>query len=232
MSDIFHANMDRYQNASRSEKTFVTRSVLDELLSNGARFLKRIDGKEDLWEKIGPADALNKVGHGIRDLLSAREEGKLRPKFIKLGMVKPGDDDDKDSDSARLNRKEQHPRQSSPSELHPSKGSLTGLQQQEPSIQNFSAPGLQGSSQVPGGSSALLQGGGGMASGLSLQLMLAARQQAEAEAAVFGSSSGQQTQPLQGLAGIQPQSNPTQQRAREMLMLREKERQRQNRLLG
>jgi len=76
MLQIISNNTKRYKASSKKEKGIITREILVEVQSNGARFLKRtVDGG---WEVARPEEALQKVCHGIRDYIASGEgEGNV-----------------------------------------------------------------------------------------------------------------------------------------------------------
>lgn len=77
MLDIISRNTARYKKGTKSEKGKVARDILSEVMSIGARFLKRVEGENGSgkWQVCNHHDALQKVCHGIRDTIS-NIEGK------------------------------------------------------------------------------------------------------------------------------------------------------------
>ena len=75
--NVIRWNVQRYIDApTKNDKTLVVISLVDEIRAQGGRFLK-----EDLygrWFDIGDAQARDKVGHSLRDQVSAlnRQKGK------------------------------------------------------------------------------------------------------------------------------------------------------------
>jgi hypothetical protein len=67
---LVHSNVAAYMNApSKHEKTLVVKAIVDVIRSNGGRFLKQ--GSDDDWYDIGDNQAKEKVGHSLRDQVSA-----------------------------------------------------------------------------------------------------------------------------------------------------------------
>lgn len=67
------ANAERYMNAQRRiDKILVVDSVVDDLLENGCRFVKR-DCTTKRWHQMGQAYVHEKTGHALRDLLKEQE---------------------------------------------------------------------------------------------------------------------------------------------------------------
>lgn len=65
---------ERYKAASKSGRSQLVRSVYKSILSNGARFLKRVDHKGSSgWRIVTHTEALSKVSHGIRDYMQNSE---------------------------------------------------------------------------------------------------------------------------------------------------------------
>ncbi len=71
MLQIISENTQRYKTSSKKEKGIITREILVAVQSNGARFLKRTDDGD--WEVARPQEALQKVCHGIRDYIASGE---------------------------------------------------------------------------------------------------------------------------------------------------------------
>lgn len=67
---LVHSNVAAYMNApSKHEKTLVVKGIVDMIRANGGRFLKQ--GSDDDWYDIGDNQAKEKVGHSLRDQVSA-----------------------------------------------------------------------------------------------------------------------------------------------------------------
>eukprot|EP00526_Cylindrotheca_closterium_P017699 CAMPEP_0113647952 /NCGR_PEP_ID=MMETSP0017_2-20120614/25412_1 /TAXON_ID=2856 /ORGANISM="Cylindrotheca closterium" /LENGTH=302 /DNA_ID=CAMNT_0000560097 /DNA_START=1071 /DNA_END=1979 /DNA_ORIENTATION=+ /assembly_acc=CAM_ASM_000147 len=66
-----HVIVDRYRQAylgsTRKEKAAITRSIVEQLKSTGARFLRRFnDDGDDKWMEVDDKTAYKKVGHALR----------------------------------------------------------------------------------------------------------------------------------------------------------------------
>lgn len=71
MLQIISDYTKRYKTSSKKEKGIITREILEAVQSNGARFLKRTS--DGAWEVARPQEALQKVCHGIRDYIASGE---------------------------------------------------------------------------------------------------------------------------------------------------------------
>jgi hypothetical protein len=93
MLGIIHQNKARYKAGTKLEKGQIAREIMAEVQSNGARFLRRKEEDNTLWELCDYSEALNKVCHGIRDSLCNHElkrkkRVKKLPAFI-TGEAEP-----------------------------------------------------------------------------------------------------------------------------------------------
>ena len=72
---LIHTNVSAYMEAtSKHDKTLVVKSIVDIVRSNGGRFLKQAnDGR---WHDIGDSQAREKVGHSLRDQVTALSKQK------------------------------------------------------------------------------------------------------------------------------------------------------------
>ena len=67
--NLIQANVDRYMQASsKSAKTAIVLSIVDQVRAWPAHFLKQQNGR---WMDIGDAQAREKVGHSLRDQVTA-----------------------------------------------------------------------------------------------------------------------------------------------------------------
>lgn len=62
---------------NRYDKSLVVHAIVDDIRKAGGRFLKQKDGK---WTEMGEQQAKEKVGHAVRDALTAYENRKSRKK--------------------------------------------------------------------------------------------------------------------------------------------------------
>jgi hypothetical protein len=68
--NVIRINVDRYIDApTKNDKTLVVISIVDEIRAQGGRFLK--DDLYGRWYDIGDAQARDKVGHSLRDQVTA-----------------------------------------------------------------------------------------------------------------------------------------------------------------
>jgi hypothetical protein len=72
---LIHANVSAYIQAStKNDKTLVVKSIVDVIRQNGGRFVKQdSDGR---WHDIGDSQAKEKVGHSLRDQVTALSKQK------------------------------------------------------------------------------------------------------------------------------------------------------------
>ena len=71
--NLIQTNVDRYVAApSKTDKTAVVLSIVDQIRGQGACFLKQHKSGE--WYDIGDAQAREKVGHSLRDQVTARQK--------------------------------------------------------------------------------------------------------------------------------------------------------------
>lgn len=71
--NLIQANVDRYIEApSKTDKTSVVLSIVDEVRKDGAYFVKQDDAGR--WYDIGDAQAREKVGHSLRDQVTAMKK--------------------------------------------------------------------------------------------------------------------------------------------------------------
>ena len=72
---LIHSNVQAYMDATtKHEKTLVVKSIVDIVRSNGGRFLKQ--GTDGCWHDIGDSQAREKVGHSLRDQVTALSKQK------------------------------------------------------------------------------------------------------------------------------------------------------------
>ena len=75
---LIHANVAAYMDAAtKHDKTLVVKSIVDIIRSNGGRFLKQ--GQDGGWYDIGDSQAREKVGHSLRDQVTALSKQKKDP---------------------------------------------------------------------------------------------------------------------------------------------------------
>lgn len=198
MLQIISENTKRYKASSKKEKGVITREILVAVQSNGARFLKRTDNGG--WEVARPEEALQKVCHGIRDYIASGEgEGNYKQK-----------DNDGSSQFA-----------TSPSThldaLSTSHASRASAEVVESGLNRYLGGGQErwGGNRMPAD----------QASGVPLHYVLAAHQQAEAEAAAVAAatSSFHKLTPEEALILLHGSSRLT---PSEALLLREHQLQR------
>ena len=83
--NVIRSNVQRYiDSPSKNDKTLVVISIVDEIRASGGRFLK--EDMHGRWYDIGDAQARDKVGHSLRDQVSAlsRQKNKKQAKKEKL----------------------------------------------------------------------------------------------------------------------------------------------------
>ena len=78
--NLIQANVESYINApNKNEKTAIVCTIVDDMRRDGYRFL--LQNKEGLWYDMGDAKARDKVGHSLRDQVTAINKGQttLKP---------------------------------------------------------------------------------------------------------------------------------------------------------
>jgi hypothetical protein len=69
--DLLALQLGTYESADiRAEKSVLVNAIVEALLSEGARFLKRDDKDKGKWRIMNKKEARNKVAHSVRDLLA------------------------------------------------------------------------------------------------------------------------------------------------------------------
>lgn len=72
---LIHSNVPAYMEATtKHDKTLVVKSIVDIVRSNGGRFLKQAN--DGSWYDIGDSQAKEKVGHSLRDQVTALSKQK------------------------------------------------------------------------------------------------------------------------------------------------------------
>mmetsp|Transcript_10088 Transcript_10088/g.20422 ORF Transcript_10088/g.20422 Transcript_10088/m.20422 type:complete len:345 (+) Transcript_10088:206-1240(+) len=75
---LIHSNVQAYIDATtKHDKTLVVKSIVDIVRSNGGRFLKQ--ASDGGWHDIGDSQAREKVGHSLRDQVTALTKQKKDP---------------------------------------------------------------------------------------------------------------------------------------------------------
>jgi hypothetical protein len=100
--NLIQSNVERYIAApTKSDKTAVVVSLVDGIRAQGGYFLKQ-NSSSGKWSDIGDRQALDKVGHSLRDHVSSQARQKNKKKAIKLFKKKQTvDNSDAQSDSGR-----------------------------------------------------------------------------------------------------------------------------------
>lgn len=162
MLQIISENTKRYKASSKKEKGVITREILVAVQSNGARFLKRTDNGG--WEVARPEEALQKVCHGIRD-------------YIASGEGEGNNTKQKDSDVSSQFATSPSYQLETASASHASR---TSAEVVESGLNRYLVGGQEhwGGNRIPADH----------ASGVPLHYVLAAHQQAEAEAAAVAAA--------------------------------------------
>jgi hypothetical protein len=79
--NVIRNNVDRYIAApSKNDKTLVVISIVDEIRGQGGRFLK--EDSCGRWYDIGDAQARDKVGHSLRDQVTAQSRQKNKKEVV------------------------------------------------------------------------------------------------------------------------------------------------------
>jgi hypothetical protein len=95
--NVIRWNVNRYIDApTKNDKTLVVISIVDEIRAQGGRFLK--DDIYGRWYDIGDAQARDKVGHSLRDQVSAmNRQNNTKPVKPKKGLERSQSENDSDS---------------------------------------------------------------------------------------------------------------------------------------
>lgn len=216
MLHIIRGNAARYTAApSKAQKRKIVDDVLDLIQTDGARFLKRIKaGKEaGSWTIISYPEALEKAKREIIDHISRIER---TGEYLNTA-VSPSHGAMRATAPARSPTGQHHGSNRNDRELSMARGQ--GVLESHAAAVGFApAPGWSGTSIVSGHSSA------GSVGGMPLHLILAARQQAEAQAASIGSGGSRQLTPQEHLYLLQ-HGGGAQLTQADLMVLREQERQ-------
>ena len=246
MQQIIGECTTRYQGCSKLGKSRVVREVIAEIQSNGARFLKRMDENGTGWGIVSPGEALQKVSHGIRDYMASLkitpEERSRKRKKYKLDSMSRSPSPDEQSLAKKASVKSDPPRK-----RNESSPSISAVRERDEitfpgSSRKATAPELgpqnQGRSYYDSfglSGQGALQGRGGQGhvaagmvrhSGVPYQVLMAARQGGESEAAIAagvgpGHRFSHEEHPMLLQAG-----NPSMTPAEQLIMLRRRELQR------
>ena len=85
---LIHANVAGYMKATtKNDKTLVVKSIVDIIRQNGGRFLKK--DSEGVWHDIGDSQAKEKVGHSLRDQVTALSKQKKDPPSASASPRRP-----------------------------------------------------------------------------------------------------------------------------------------------
>ena len=68
---LINIHCDAYKNASKSEKTRITKMIVDEILANGGRFMKR-DMSTMTWQEIDSRSCREKTGQSLREMAASK----------------------------------------------------------------------------------------------------------------------------------------------------------------